>query len=208
MFANKTNYAFPSKSVRGSYDALYENIYHGEPLTVIDPQIVAVNIPMDPIGIDWNQVAKKTLEKFSYRRELLKKWSLEIAFIAGFVISLLIYVLKPTTFNLIMTAAYLVIVLFRQVGFKSRAYGRIMSADKKPISFAVVRIFYQGLAQQVHRAIADVEGRYYTLVPPGKYDIAIERKIEEAPGVVKYEQVKKLSGYNAKNGVINLEVII
>ncbi|MEK7123571.1 MAG: carboxypeptidase-like regulatory domain-containing protein, partial [Patescibacteria group bacterium] len=35
MFANKTNYAFPSKSVRGSYDALYENIYHGEPLTVI-----------------------------------------------------------------------------------------------------------------------------------------------------------------------------
>ena len=60
IFARKTNYLFPSQQVVGGKDGIFENLYHGEFFTLSgDSEVVAPNIPMDPLGQDWNQQEKR-----------------------------------------------------------------------------------------------------------------------------------------------------
>ena len=75
IFARKTNYEFPSKIVTGGKDGIFENLYHGEFFTLSkDSEVVAPNIPMDPVNPDWNQEAKKkVVNTYPYLKYFVNK---------------------------------------------------------------------------------------------------------------------------------------
>jgi hypothetical protein len=70
LTAKKTHYRFPAKPIVGSIaDEVFEHPYYGEPITLTGSEIVAPNIPMDPLQFDWNQADKQRFIKFRPRRE-------------------------------------------------------------------------------------------------------------------------------------------
>lgn len=202
--ANKTHYQFPSIKVPGARDEIYDNLYHGEFLKIIDPTVMSINIPMDPIDVDWNEVAKKKYIKFNYKWELFKRWLPDILFIFGFLLIVLLWILRPTLFNQIMIWCFVGLWILRTFGFKQRKWGLILDKKtKKPISFSALRVFYEKLSQQIHFTTADAGGRYYALVDKGKYDVSVEEKIDSG-----YQPIKKYQGIKLKKPVLNKDFFV
>jgi len=52
-------------------------------------------------------------------------------------------------------------------------------ATGNPLSFAVLKIMMPNTTVQVSQKVADAYGRYYCLVPKGKYTIKIEKKNDD-----------------------------
>ena len=88
ILVRKANYVFPSKIVRGDSDGVYDDLYHGEFFELTDDsEVVAPNIPMDPVKPDWNQMDKmKIMNARPYRRVLIKRLT-KIFFWFGFIFS-------------------------------------------------------------------------------------------------------------------------
>lgn len=198
--ANKTHYIFPSVKVTGKKDELYDNLYYGEMLEIKDETVINVNIPMDPLDIDWNEEIKKKMFKFNPKKEILKKRISSAVFYAGLIISPITYWATPNTLNLVIMLAYLGILILRQTGFKQKNYGRIYDKEtKKPIPFAKVVISYPNLPdQRVAFGVSDITGRYYILVvDEGEYLIHIQGKTIEG------KEVDEKFSFNAKERLIN-----
>jgi hypothetical protein len=88
IFPRKTNYSFPSARVLGDTDGIYENLYHGEFFKLAEGrEVVAPNIPMDPVNIDWNQKAKKAIKPSHPYLRLLFKQLVFIIFVFGFILT-------------------------------------------------------------------------------------------------------------------------
>jgi hypothetical protein len=58
---DKTNYAFPSVKLAGRQaDELYDSLYLGDIITIDNTtDIIAKNIPLDPINFSWNEAEKE-----------------------------------------------------------------------------------------------------------------------------------------------------
>jgi hypothetical protein len=200
----KTHYQFPSKKILGAADEIYDNVYNGGLLRIIDPKITVINIPMDPLDFDWNEVAKKKYIKFNYRWEVAKRWIPEILFLLGFAISIIVWVLKSTIFNQIMIWFFVGLGILKHFGFKQRIWGLILDKKtKKPFALTFLRVFFAKLNQQIHFINTDAMGRYYILVQPGIYDIVLEKKTEKG-----YEIIAKVSSVKAKKGVLNKDLFV
>ncbi|PIZ01247.1 hypothetical protein COY61_00235, partial [bacterium (Candidatus Gribaldobacteria) CG_4_10_14_0_8_um_filter_33_9] len=200
----KTHYQFPSQKVIGSSDEIYDNLYRGGLLRIIDPKITAINIPMDPLDFDWNEKAKQKYIKFNYRWEIVKRWIPEILFLLGFFVSFAVWILKPTIFNQIMIWFFVGLGILKHFGFKQRIWGLVLDKKtKKPLPFVFLRVFFAKLNQQIHFITTDAFGRYYGLVQPGVYDISLEKKTEKG-----YEIIAKIPSVKAKKGVINKDLFI
>jgi len=200
--AKKTNYQFPTQKILTDKDEIYDNIYKGELLTITDPNVMMVNIAMDPIGFDWNEIAKRNYIKFNYLKEKIKRFLPDFIFLLGFIFSVLFWFFKPTLFNKIIVIIFMLLWVLRKLGFHKRVWGMLLRKEvkiKKPLSFAILRLFYKGTTKpQIAHAITDVNGRYYCLVEPETYDIIIEEKKE-----IVYELVKKISNVKIKKKVLN-----
>ncbi len=200
--AKKTHYRFPAQKVLTDKDEIYDNIYKGGLLNLADTSMVAVNIAMDPVGFDWNEIAKKNYIKFNYSKERIKRFMPDFLFIFGFIISGLFLVIKPTLLNKIIVIIFVVLWGLRRLGFHRRIWGMILKKEaggKKPLSFAILRLFYKGTtAPQIAHAVADVNGRYYSLIEPETYDIIIEEKKE-----TEYEFAKKIPSVKIKKKALN-----
>jgi len=168
MVAHKTNYAFPATTIAGTSDDLYDSVYKGELIEINNPDILKLNIPMDPVGVDWNEQIKKKIMSFNPKREILLKRLSSILFWIGLIISPIIYWAVPSTLNLVILTSYLVLAGLRTVGFKARNYGRVYDKETgTPIPFAKIKVLLRipGLPEQrLLTAVADVTGRYYILV--------------------------------------------
>jgi len=201
---NKTHYKFPSEKVKGIRDELYENLYHGELIEVTDPTLISINVPMDPLDFDWNEVAKRKIIKFNYRWELVKRWAPATIFYLGFLLTLIFFVLKSSFFNFAMFLIYILLFILRKIGFKEKHWGLVLDKKKKkPWPFSILTIFYEKSLNPIKQTACDVIGRYYALVEPGRYDVAVERKVKD-----EYQFTGKYPGLKAKKGIINKDLLI
>jgi hypothetical protein len=83
---------------------------------------------------------------------------------------------------------------------KPRAFGNIKEiGTKNPLSFAIIRVFFAGGDHEVIYKVADKTGKYYCLVPNGKYYTKIEIKNPDES----YSLVHTSEPIEVKNGYIN-----
>jgi hypothetical protein len=186
--AHKTNYTFPSKNLAGrNEDELHSNLYFGGNIEILaGGGAIIKNIPLDPIKFDWNEFAKKNknLMKFYSKWDVILRKIYDFSFVIGFLVALVAFIFAPYPFNTIVAVLYLFLLLLRVLGLKPKTYGYVSEKTTGiPLSFAIIRVFLPapdgGLGKEIASKPADQYGRYYCLVPPGKYYVKIEKKQED-----------------------------
>ncbi len=181
MMVSKTNYAFPSQHEQGrTRDQLYDNLYFGQEFSVLKAgDVIVANIPMDPVNFNWNEFAKKNsrLMKFHSRWDLVARRFSDWSFVVGFFIAIVAFLFAPYPYNTIILAGYLLMLLLRVLGVKPKSFGYVTDAlTGQPLSFAVIRIFLADGNVEIGHKVADQYGRYYCLVPKGRYKVTIEKR--------------------------------
>ena len=181
MQANKTNYIFPSQKLAGkSGDELHNNLYFGESITPDKTGVVIIkNIPLDPIKFDWNEFAKKDkkLMKFYSKWDIFMRKIYDFSFITGFIVAIIAFIFAPYPYNTIIMGSYLILLVLRILGLKPKSFGYIIDKDTNiPLSFAIIRVLLPDSNTVITSKSADKYGKYYCLIPPGKYYTRIEKK--------------------------------
>ncbi len=181
IVANKTNYVFPSVKLAGkSEDELYNNLYFGGQIVVEkDGEIIGKNIPMDAIGFDWNEYAKDEQRRLRHfhRRDVLIAQISHGLFVAGFIITGVATIVSPTTFNIIMSALYVILAVLQILGISVRPMGGVADyTTNMPLPFSVVRVYSTATNKELMHRVADARGRYYALIANGTYRIVVDRK--------------------------------
>jgi hypothetical protein len=182
--ASKTNYSFPSKKLAGkSSDELYADLYFGENIIVkTSGETIAKNIPLDPIKFDWNEYAKKShnLNIFYSKWDVILRKAYDLIFAIGFIVAIISYILAPYPYNTVIIILYIIFLLLRVFGIKPKSYGYITEkATGIPLSFPIIRVMTADGDRLIASKSADRYGKYYCLVPPGKYYVKIEKKNED-----------------------------
>jgi len=206
MEASKTHYAFPSKRLTGkTKDEIYENLYFGEEFEVRKDEAIIKDIPMDPIGFDWNEYIKKrkNLFRFYSRFNILFEKVSDFLFNFGFILAIFLSVFTPSLFNFIILGLYVFVLLLRVFNIKPAVFGFVMEKlSNFPLSFAIIRVFLPNIDKEVIARPADQYGRYYILVPKGKYYIKVEKRKDDGT----YEPAYYSNIIDAKDGVINKKI--
>ena len=206
--SGKTHYRFPSTTLAGkTSDALYRDLYFGGDIDVKgEGDAVFRNIPMDQEGFDWNEFQKgeRKLTKFFSRHDIWVVRISSVFFTLGFILSGVALLASPTIYNILTILLYGVLIILRSCGFKPKALGLLEEKQNgNPLSFAVVRVL-SPKGYQIARTICDAHGRYYCLVPPGEYQLQVEKKIDSETYVTVY-----LSPViNVKNGIVNRRLVV
>jgi hypothetical protein len=202
----KTNYQFPSSLLLGQkYDSVYENLYHGEPLAVGTDAVIAKNLPMDPTSTDWNQTEKQRMHR-GYTNEFVQFISraTNALFLVGFVTSIIALGSHQSSANFVMIGVYVLLFIFRRLGFSPRIYGRLL-IGKEAAANAVIRIWNTTTGVQVGRAVADQQGHYYMLVPKGNH---YTMSVEVPDGAGSFKPYMSGLPISAMSGVLNKRITL
>lgn len=208
LVANKTHYRFPSDNLAGkTHDELYDNLYFGSSFQVEGSQIVRYNIPLDPVEFDWNEFAKNKGKIFSLysRRQKLRIWIFNVLFYAGLAIAVYGTLLRPTRFNELILVVYGTIIVFQALWrHRHKVTNLIDKATKQPIPFAIISITAPGVGVLIKKIVTDELGRFYLLVQPGVYDIAVQEKQLDGS----YALVYMRKNVHLKKGVLSGDLIV
>lgn len=202
MSFNKTHYQFPSVMLAGkTKDEVYDNLYFGDPFTVQnDGQVITQNVPMDPVGTDWNQEEKRRMNilKWFTTHAAAFAWISDILFVIGFIVSLVITYYMPVWWNILIACLYVVIAIAQAVGFGPVGAG-IITRNGQPLAFAIVRVYNATLNHETAHTVTSAHGNYYVLVPKGHYYITVETKNSDGTTAVVFTSTV----INAKQGLVN-----
>ena len=209
MIAQKTNYKFPSRKLFGkTKDELYNDLYFGEGIEVKEAgEVIVKNIPLDQEKFDWNEFAKrkKNLLKFYSRFDLLLRRLSDLLFVFGFFAAIVAVIFLPYPYNYAIFGLYLFLLILRLLGVKPKTYGLIFEKETGfPLSFAIVRVFALELEKEMFQRVVDKFGRYYILVPKGRYYLKIEKKNEDGS----YSHIFTSGIINARKGIIQEKFIV
>lgn len=208
MVANKTNYQFPSRQLAGkTSDEVYSDLYFGTEFTVREgDDAIAKNIPMDPLLFNWNEYIKheQKLTKWNAKRDKIMNRIANTLFIVGFIASLVAAVIAPTTYNKIVIAVYIVLLLIRELGVKVYRSGFVSTKEGNPVAYGIVHFYSAKLKKKLFTRPLDKYGRYYALAPKGDYYVSIEIKNSDQT----YTPVFQSETFTATRGVINKKFII
>lgn len=179
IFVKKTNYSFPSKYAKGGHDGIYDNIYHGEFFVLADDsEVVGPNIPMDPEEFDWNQQAKKSVERtYPFWRFFFKKL-VALIFWFGLGLSLLevwkLYPKSPYCLYYILDA-YLVLMILAKILPEDRLWGlmkiKIPGGGLQGLLLELKRPQFPQMT--FGKTFVNEEGRFLLRANPGKYLMAV-----------------------------------
>ncbi len=201
--ARKTNYTFPSVHVAGSSDGIYENVYHGEELSVRNGSApLTPNIPMDQQAFDWNQEDKKRIVKFHPRIEHILNITLELVFWAGLAWTLLVFAMRPNWLNGLFLAVYVVLAVLRKVVPHARLLGRL--AGSRDVGGLYLELSPVALPTIVMgKAVTKPNGVFFLKSQPGTYLLKV-KEISEDRAVLVYEGQVTIG----KQGVLNKTIAI
>ncbi len=204
ILVSKTNYIFPSaKMSKKMSDELYPDLYFGDTFEVKrEGEIIARNIPMDPIKFDWNEFAKsqQSLMKFYNKRDLWLARFSNILFAFGFTVTSVAVLVAPRTYNIITFVIYVILFVLKRTALKPKPNGFILEKiTGNPYSFAIIRVFSVVTNQEVIHKIADRMGKYYCLIPNATYYVKIEKKNMDET----YTLVYTSAPIEVKNGYLN-----
>jgi len=204
ILATKTNYVFPSQRLQGkTSDELYGDLYFGEALSITDNGgVIAKNIPLDPISFDWNEVAKKNMGvmRFYSKWDLVIKKITNWLFGVGIIVAVIAFASAPVLYNEIILGFYGLIAILRIFGVKPKYFGWVIDqATGFPLAYALIHIYSLDLEREYIKKVCDSSGRYYALVPPGKYTVTVDRQNSDGT----YTPAFTTEAMTVKKGIIN-----
>ncbi|HBM45702.1 TPA: hypothetical protein DDZ75_01900 [Patescibacteria group bacterium] len=206
--ASKTNYTFPSKTLDGkASDEIYNNIYHGEDLTTKEGDVLIENIPLDPIGFDWNEFAKNKQNLFRIYSDRERVWNkvFDAIYLIGLLSAIITAVFDPRTLNFVFIAIYSVFIIYNFAGRKGKKAIVVKNTQTSmPIPYAVIKVFFAEMNNQIKTVVSDHLGRFYFLVGPGKYYVTVDEK--QIDGT--YKTIHKTEPMELKNGVLSGDILI
>ena len=198
----KTNYEFPSKRLIGKEsDEVYSNLYFGENVLItVAEQVISKNIPMDPVGADWNEAEKRRRNLGVFTKGHTFDNVVSALFTAGFAVAFLAFVLAPSMIHLILFGVYVIIYFIRSFmgGSGKKASRVIRSQTGEPVPFALVRIYAANDKREITRKIASYYGRFFCLVPNGNYFLTVETRNADGTYTLSYTS----SVFTVTNGMI------
>ena len=207
IIASKTNYNFPSVKLSGKLsDELYHDLYTGDYFNWTG-DVISKNIPLDSVNFDWNEFAKsqQSLTHFYSKKDPLLARISNKFFYVGFAVAILALLFAPRPYNLIIFGVYVALLLVRRFGLRKKKAGMLIDkVTNAPLSFAVVRIFSSTLNVEIAHKVADIDGKYLSLVAKGNYYITIEKKNPDQS----YTKVFTSEPFETKNGLINSDFSI
>ena len=202
LLPKKTHYSFPSlKLVGKTRDEMYLDLYFGDVFEVkASGDVIIRNIPMDPIGFDWNEFAKQDqkLMKFYSKRDVFLTKLSDSFFSVGFFVSCLAIFSSFSTYNILVFCLYLILLFFRETGIKIKNFGKVFDGEGNPVSFAIIKVYNAQTQTLISKKVANKFGQYYCLVPQGSYFVEIDRKLQNES----YETIFKSEIINANKGYI------
>ncbi len=181
--AEKTNYVFPALSLKNAAtDGKYTGLYYGGTINVADSErSVAIAIPMDPVGEDWNQSEKIRKSIFSYFKSDADTAGAQVLYLGiGAVLVGMRYFLYREALYAHLGLSYIGIALLIAAwnAFQPTYYTHSVVVDRRtnmPLPFARITI-YTAQHNQIARKVATLEGQFTCLVPNGKYYVQIEKR--------------------------------
>ena len=208
IVANKTHYKFPSDKLKGrSHDELYDNLYFGDPFQVREGGVVQYNIPLDPVEFDWNEYAKNQDKVFQIysKKKNIRLWVFNTIFFFGLIFSLLSLIIAYSLLNLAVVLIYAIIFFF-QVFWRvaHRPTFIVSKTTGKPLPFALIKVWLPGINTVVKKTVSDQSGRYYFLVPPGRYFLTVEEKLPDST----YKEVMRTEEMELKGGVVKEDLLV
>jgi hypothetical protein len=205
---NKTHYQFPSRILeKRTHDEMYDDLYFGEIFENDEQKIIQYNIPLDPVGFDWNEFIKNKEHIFNLysRKEKIRSFVSNILFYFGFFFSLTATVISPTKTNFVFFAFYVAIAVFQRLWKRKHKITTLLGKDRKPIPFALISAELSGLSIPIIKKVTtDILGRFYFLTQPGVYDI----KVEEKQADETYKEIYKIPAVELKNGVFSHNIVV
>ncbi len=208
MVAKKTHYQFPSIKLAGkTRDELYLDLYYGTEIEVKSQGDVLIkNIPLDPVGFDWNEFAKRDqkLMRFFSKKDLVVARISDAFFGIGFLFSIVALLTGPTFYNIFIFATYIFFMIVRETGVSRKAFGSVKSQDGTPLPFAILRIFTAGSDTEVAHKVTNDLGKYFCLIQNGEYYFTVEKKNSDES----YTKVYTSPRVEVKNGLIREKVTL
>jgi hypothetical protein len=209
IIARKTNYIFPSVKINNlNFDEVYSNLYFGNEIIIgNDGDIITKDIPMDSQDFDWNEFAKNKqgLNVFIKSKDIFWAKFSKIVFWLGFAVALLALLLAPAPYNYGIFALYIVLYVLNFFGFGSKKSGILKDTrTNSPLSFAIVKIFREGSDMEMIKKVADINGKYYCLIPNGSYYMRVEKKNVDGT----YTSIYQSNLFDVERGIINMNVEI
>lgn len=207
LTVNKSHYRFPSQLLQGrTGDELYGNLYFGGPITTGGDEITAVNIPLDPIGFDWNEFTKNQARWFGYfwRAEIAKTRLLNILYAVGLVVAIASAAFLPTWFNLGILVAYLLLYVLQRTKHRLKLVSVRYADTKVTVPFAIVRVFLAGLNHEIKSVVTDELGRFYLLVRPGQYYFTVDAKQSDST----YKRLYQSAPIDLPTGLLTSDILL
>ena len=205
IFPQRTNYNFPSKLVTGDTDGIYTHLYHGEFFDLNrESEVVAPNIPMDPVSEDWNQQAKKKfVTKYAYLR-LLGEKTFSIFLWFGFLYAVLylsLHNFKPVSLRWGI-GVYVALLIVEIVAPRPRLWGRVSDKHGNPVGGIYFKLLNPKLPGVIFgSATSREDGKFFLRANPGKYELAISDKDSQ-------ELLAKFSARVGREGVYSGEFVM
>lgn len=206
--AGKTHYKFPSDILKGrEADELYGGLYFGEKIKVDENEVINKNIPLDPVGFDWNEFAKTKTDFFKVysQKELRRSYFVKVVYSVGFLVTTAYLIFAPSILNLVVFSFYLAVYLF---GYFWDLSHKVISLTKgpnhEPLPFAIIRVFMAEVDQQIKSVVADKMGKFFILVRPGKYYLTVEEKTPDGT----YNKIYQSEPMELKKGILEKNIAI
>jgi hypothetical protein len=205
MKARKTNYAFPSKRLIGNNsDALYDNLYFGEPLTITSENDTVIrNIPLDPIGVDWNEVQKRKGSIFNFysKYDVIFYTFTSILFYLGLAISIFAAFFFPSLTHTVILIIYALVTILRGITGSPKRLGRVFDTNGEPLAYGAVRVYLANTENQVKQVVTNQFGRFYCLVVPATYYVKVFKRVGEED----FQEIYTSPNFYAKDGLVDGE---
>lgn len=168
----KPGYVFPTTYLANQKeDVEFADLYHGGKLEIPAPEILAVNIAVDPV------VREETPQRVLFRK-LAGKLRHAVAF-SGILMGMVILVVTPTAISALLLLAQIgVYLLFRRLALpaKAKSWGLTFDAKtRKPLGGVVVRIFDKKFNKLLETQITDQNGKYGFFVRRNIYYVVAEK---------------------------------
>lgn len=169
----KPGYVFPTQYLADKKeDVEFADLYHGDKIEAPGGEIIAMNIPLDP-------VAKEETPSRVLLRKTAKVLRHSVAF-SGVLFGMVVLVVTPSAPSAFLLLAQIgIYLLFRRLALpvKAKSWGITFDArSRKPVGGVIVRIFDKKFNKLLETQVTDANGKYGFFVRRNVYYVTAEKK--------------------------------